>query len=84
LQQGQVARKLRTWAWLIAAGAFAYGLGLSQGSSFRMKRTIASLQRPIVVEKKAEQETKTATVSASAKPFGNSGSPKNTESPKSH
>ncbi len=67
----QIAKRMKIWVGLIAAGAFAYGLGLSQGSAFRMKRSMASLQAPVKA-------------GLSPVAFETLGKPKNTEHPKSN
>jgi len=67
-------QKLGLWLLLISAGVLAYGLGLHQGSMFRMNRTVASNQKPVVAEIKPEDQGPVA-------PLGTLG---NTESPKSH
>ena len=71
LPPGLVAKKLRTWLLLIVAGVFAYGIGLSQGSVFRMKRSVAS-----------EGSSLPATFQAA--PSELKDSPKNIEAPKSN
>ncbi len=44
----KIQQKLGFWLLLISAGVVAYGIGLHQGSLFRMSRTIAS-SAPAVV-----------------------------------
>jgi hypothetical protein len=70
----QFQQKLAVWLLLISAGVLAYGVGLYQGSQFRMNRTIASLAKPVVVDLKSVDPSL----------GGLSSSPGNTESPKSH
>jgi hypothetical protein len=67
-------QKLAVWLLLISAGVLAYGVGLYQGSQFRMNRAIASTQKPVVVDLK----------NADLSPALPSSNPSNTESPKSH
>jgi len=67
-------QKVWMWLLLISAGVVAYGLGLHQGSMFRMSRAVASNQKPVVAEIKPED----------LGPVAPSGTPGNIESPKSH
>lgn len=46
----QARRKMGFWSALILAGVAAYGMGLYQGSQFRMQRSIASTQKPLPVD----------------------------------
>jgi hypothetical protein len=68
-------QKLGLWLLLISAGVVAYGLGMWQGSQFRMNRMIASISKPVVA---AEL---TATPSAFVGPLN---TPSSTESLKKH
>lgn len=48
-------QKLGLWLLLISAGVVAYGIGLYEGSMFRMSRNIASIQKPVPVEIKTAE-----------------------------
>lgn len=86
----QVRRKIGVWSFLILAGLVAYGLGLYQGSQFRMQRTIASMQKPMPVEIQSEVQGAAPTAGLAkpskgpSKAASPSNSPSNTELPKSH
>jgi high-affinity Fe2+/Pb2+ permease len=66
-------QKLGLWMLLISAGVIAYGLGMWQGSQFRMNRMIASIAKPVVASGLAP---------TSSGLVGPSNTPGNTESPK--
>ena len=76
-------QKLGLWLLLISAGVVAYGLGLWQGSQFRMSRMIASVGKPVVASG-LKLETKPETKPEDPTPVAPSNTPGNTGSPKSH
>lgn len=75
----QFQQKLWVWLLLISAGVLAYGVGLYQGSQYRMSRMVASVAKPVAVE-----IAPAAVMPVGPKPVELSGSPGNTGSPKSH
>ncbi len=78
----QIRRKIAVWAVLIGTGILAYGLGLYQGSQFRMQRSVASSQKAIPAEipAPAPEAIKPQPVNSASSPSNN---PSNTQSPKS-
>lgn len=82
LNRKQILGKMGFWTFVILAGITAYGVGLYQGSIFRIQRTLASLQRPVPVEM-VNQASSQLNPPLPA-PSSPSNSPSNTQNQKSH
>jgi hypothetical protein len=70
----QIQKRVGFWLLFISAGIAAYGLGLYQGSLFRVNRMVASIAKPVLVDLKPSDP----------KPSGPLNNPSNTADLKLH